>query len=664
MQYTTLGTRTGYKVSVLGFGAMRLPMAGDQVDLGKAVPMIHAGFERGINYIDTAVFYCNADSQRAVGVALKGWRDKVIVSTKNHSYGKNDYDQWRKNFEESLAKLDIDCIDIYNLHGLGWQKFRDNVDGPNGSYKWFEKARDEGLIKHICFSFHDEPKALAKLAKTGQFDVVTCQYNLLDQANDEAMGVAKQEGLGVVVMGPVGGGRLGAPSEQLQELIPGAKSVPEVALRFVISNPNVDVALSGMQTKEQVLQNCDVADNAGALTAKENRKITQTIQRFKKLADLYCTGCNYCMPCPHGVDIPWMFNSLNIEMVYGLTENAKKQYDGSTNQAKLCIGCGKCLSKCPQKIDIITKLQEATRRLDDDYGKLAVRLEPGKVARFDRTGRSAEMELAAKLDLVNYSDQNAVASAAFDPGAGLSVAPMTKSVTLKPFERRRVPVTVAGKADPSRPLPVGLQVDVEGDHQVEDHTELWHLAMAAPQGRSALNKAPAVRLQADSQAIKITRDIAATHGAKMRFAWDADALYIKAEIEDDLQYPPTPKVWMPHADRITLDFDFLGLHAKRGDKPPALTWRLMVSPPTADGSCYQWITNQWEGTHEAAKVESRKTSAGANLTIELPWKNVNCRKPKPGDSFALQVTHSSYSRKGKQNYQGRWSPVGGWVVLG
>ena len=221
MQYTTLGKRTGLKVSVLGFGAMRLPMKGQEVDRDKSTPMIHRAFELGVNYIDSAVFYCNGDSQTAVGEALKGWRDKVVVSTKNHSYGRKDYDAWRRNFEDSLRKLDVEYIDLYCLHGLGWDRFRENVDGKGGSYEWMAKARDEGLIRHICFSFHDKPEALEKLARTGMFDVVTCQYNLLDRANEKAMKVAAQQGMGVVVMGPVGGGRLGAPSNQLQDMIPG-----------------------------------------------------------------------------------------------------------------------------------------------------------------------------------------------------------------------------------------------------------------------------------------------------------------------------------------------------------------------------------------------------------------------------------------------------------
>ncbi len=152
MQYTNLGN-TGLRVSRLGFGAMRLPMeeGGERIDRDKAIPMIHDAFESGVNYIDTAVFYCKEDSQRVVGEALKGWRDKIILSTKNHYYGENEKDWWQ-NLENSLERLDTDHIDIYNTHGVNANSLEQNVK-PR-IIKWLQRAKDQGLIKHICTSFH------------------------------------------------------------------------------------------------------------------------------------------------------------------------------------------------------------------------------------------------------------------------------------------------------------------------------------------------------------------------------------------------------------------------------------------------------------------------------------------------------------------------------
>jgi aryl-alcohol dehydrogenase-like predicted oxidoreductase len=141
MIYRTLG-KTGLQVSQLGFGAMRLPMVGEgdaeRVNRELAIPMIHKAFSAGVNYIDTAVIYCRDDSQRVVGEALKGWRDKVIVSTKNHYYGE-DEKEWWAHLENSLDRLQISQIDIYNHHGISWQKYADAV-APRVSH-WMQKAK-------------------------------------------------------------------------------------------------------------------------------------------------------------------------------------------------------------------------------------------------------------------------------------------------------------------------------------------------------------------------------------------------------------------------------------------------------------------------------------------------------------------------------------------
>jgi predicted aldo/keto reductase-like oxidoreductase len=164
------------------------------------------------------------------------------------------------------------------------------------------KAREQGLIRHICCSFHGPPDDLIKLADTGLFDTVILQYNLLYRDLEDAFAHANRCGMGILVMGPVGGGRLGYPSEKAAALIGEVKSTPELALRFVLSNPNIHVALSGMSTIEQVEENCATVSSAGKLTEAEHKRITEAIAERKKLTGLYCTGCGYCMPCPAGVD--------------------------------------------------------------------------------------------------------------------------------------------------------------------------------------------------------------------------------------------------------------------------------------------------------------------------------------------------------------------------
>jgi len=370
VEYRTLG-RTGYRVSRLGFGAMRLPMTGKgkekRVDLDKAVPMIHRAFKGGVNYIDTAVMYCNHDGQRAVGEAIKGWREKVIVSTKNHYYGK-DEKQWWQNLQDSLERLGVESIDIYNHHGIRWQTYVDLVE-PVMS-KWMLKAKDQGLIKHICCSFHDSNEALMKIVDTGYVEAITLQYNLLDRSLEEGIAYAHEKGIGVVVMGPVGGGRLGADSEVLARMVPGIERVPELALKFVFSNPNVTMAISGMSTMEQVQENLATANDETGLSEADLAAIDEHLERLKEMAKLYCTGCKYCMPCPQGVNIPAIFSIYNAGRVYGLWEHARKRYEQLIRNAPkqgqpadACNECGACEEKCPQDIPIRKQLKEAHEAL-------------------------------------------------------------------------------------------------------------------------------------------------------------------------------------------------------------------------------------------------------------------------------------------------------------
>ncbi|MFP4105005.1 MAG: aldo/keto reductase [Phycisphaerae bacterium] len=380
MLYRELG-QTGLKVSQLGFGAMRLPMVKDgeekKVNDELAVPMIHKAIEAGVNYIDTAVMYCHHDSQRAVGKALKGWRDKVVVSTKNHYFG-DDESKWWQNLEDSLRLLDIDCIDIYNCHGMNWDtKWCQWVD-PYIS-KWLQKAKDQGLIKHICCSFHDNAENLVKIIDTDFFESITLQYNILDRKLEDGIAYAKEKNLGVVVMGPVGGGRLGAGSEVLEGLLPHIERVPELAMRFVLSNPNVDVALSGMSTMEHVEENIQVCSDKISLKEEEKQAIEEHLARMHEMEKLYCTGCEYCLPCPQEVAIPKIFERYNVGRVYGLWEHAKKAYSrigtnkwDTGNKADACVDCGICEDKCPQDIPIRKQLKEAHAMLaEEDTAKAA-----------------------------------------------------------------------------------------------------------------------------------------------------------------------------------------------------------------------------------------------------------------------------------------------------
>jgi len=365
MLYRTLG-KTGLKVSQLGFGAMRLPMTGDKdtqtVDRELAVPMIHRAFEAGVNYIDSAIGYCNSDSERAIGDALKGWRDKIIVSTKNHYYGE-DEKEWWQHLENSLERLGVEYLDIYSHHNMSWERYVSATEPRVG--KWMRKAYDQGLVKHIGCSWHDTCENLIKLIDSGYPESLTVQYNMLDQSLVEAIAYAKEKNVGIVIMGPVGGGRLGIRSEVFEKLIPGVERVPELAMRFVLSNSNVSLALSGMSTMEQVEENIASCSDAVSLSEADASAIEKHLIQMKEMAKLYCTGCNYCLPCPQDVAIPKIFECYNMGRVYGLWEHAQNVYErmGTGTKADACVECGQCEEKCPQNIPIMKQLKEAHEKL-------------------------------------------------------------------------------------------------------------------------------------------------------------------------------------------------------------------------------------------------------------------------------------------------------------
>jgi predicted aldo/keto reductase-like oxidoreductase len=309
-------------------------------------------------------------SENVVGKALKGFRDKVYVSTKSPGHLIKKEGDYRRILEEQLRKLDMDYVDYHHFHGIGYKSFLD-IDK---NAKWISeahKAKEEGLIRNISFSFHDEPESLKKLIDLDAFESVLCQYNAIDRSNEEGIAYAKSKGLGVIVMGPVGGGRVsGLPKHIADKLGIKVQSSAELALRFVISNPNVDCALSGMSNIGMVEENCATASNSEALSSEEVKAINSMMEENSKLSQLYCTGCQYCMPCPQEVNIPHIFSMMNYHRIYGIEDYSKNGYaEIGTNQwvtgkrADSCTECGVCETKCPQKILIREQLKDCHKAL-------------------------------------------------------------------------------------------------------------------------------------------------------------------------------------------------------------------------------------------------------------------------------------------------------------
>lgn len=360
MKYRDFGN-TGIKVSVLGFGAMRLPTIGEgeevRVDLEKSVPMLQRGLDLGINYVDSAWRYLNGTSEEVVGQAIAGRdRKSIYISTKNPI--DTDVKDWRKRLDVQLKRLNTDYIDFYHIHGLQWRVFRKKAV-PEGYMDELKRAREEGLIRHISFSCHDSAANIIELINTGEFSSMLVQYNLLHRINDAAMDHAKKKGMGVAIMGPVGGGRIAFVSQLKPR---EGRTVPELALRFVLAKPNVSVALSGMNTMDMIEENVETAGNDGPLSAVESEDIQKMLDQLQGLEDLYCTGCDYCMPCPNGVNIPTNFMLLNYERFYGFGDNIIQAYHKGLkpagSSADFCIECEECVEKCPQDIPIPERMKD------------------------------------------------------------------------------------------------------------------------------------------------------------------------------------------------------------------------------------------------------------------------------------------------------------------
>ena len=363
MQYRKFGN-TGVNISALGFGCMRLPEYQDeagswQVNQEKTNEMLRRAYDLGVNYFDTAYFYCHENSEIAIGQALKPIRDKVYISTKCPLELVKTPEDYEKILDESLAKLGTDYIDFYHFWGINQKAFDEKIV-PLGLMDKALELKAKGKIRHISFSFHDTPEALKHIIDNGYaMESVLLQYNLLDRVNEEMIRYAADKGLGVVVMGPVGGGRLAAPTELSQRLGSGNLNTYELALRFVLGNPGVCCALSGMQSVDMVEKNVAVASLEEPMSEAQWKAIGESMENLKKFSELYCTGCNYCQPCPQGIEIPKIFLAYTYHNVYGMKELAKKTWENYVNNEKKpgctsadCVDCGLCEEKCPQHLKI------------------------------------------------------------------------------------------------------------------------------------------------------------------------------------------------------------------------------------------------------------------------------------------------------------------------
>lgn len=294
-----------------------------------------------------------------------------MISTKCPMERVHSAADYEKCMDESLKKLGTDYVDFYHFWAMDRKRFDDYVlkyDLVNEALK----MKAKGKIRHISFSFHDDPSVIKYMVDTApELETMLAQYNLLDRSNEEMFEYVHKKGLGTVVMGPVGGGRLAAPTALYQKLTGKSEAIAtyELALRFVLGNPNIDCALSGMTSPEMVEQNAAVASLENPMTPEEWAAVAEANENLKKFSELYCTGCNYCQPCPADIHISEIFQAYTYHNVYGLSEAAKNTYqnryliDMKGKTSEDCLNCGYCESKCPQHLKIREELKRVEKIL-------------------------------------------------------------------------------------------------------------------------------------------------------------------------------------------------------------------------------------------------------------------------------------------------------------
>ncbi len=360
MKYRPLG-KTGLQVSALAMGCMRLP----ENDPELAGQVVDACIEAGVNYFETARGYINGKCQHLTALGLKGRSRGLIVSGKSGIRADTTADSYRKEIDLEMEILGVDYLEFFQVGWFSLDKL-DMLTKPDGPLAALDKARSEGIIGHIGFTGHDKPDNFTKLIETGIFDSLTIPYSLLNRSYAATIRRAGELGVGVIAMCPVAGGVLAEPAPQLQAMIPGgAKTTTAAALQFVLANPDVSCACSGMSDLQQVRENVETANAFAGQSAEDSARMDAILDEFAALGKQFCTECRYCMDCPRGVDIPGNFHIYNRARVYGLADWARRQYAEMepAKRADACTQCGECEPKCPNKLPIMEQLETVAREL-------------------------------------------------------------------------------------------------------------------------------------------------------------------------------------------------------------------------------------------------------------------------------------------------------------
>lgn len=363
MIYRTLGA-TGTRVSVLGFGGMRFWRRPRE----EALAVVRRAYELGVTLFETGKGYGDGLSETLIGEALKDVRDRVVLT--NKVSGAKTAADVRRRIEDSLKREQTDRFDVFSFWGVNNPAMHEALLGPGGPLEGLLKARDEGLVGAIGLTTHAQPEEIVEFTRRYPWEVITLKYNMLSRRQEETLAALRERQIGVIIMNPLAGGTVAQPGPQVQALFDRAGLRPAVlGLRYLVANPAVSCAASGMTTVAEVEENVAAGQTDGPLS-KTEAELVETIQAaLQGLGETFCTGCGYCMPCPQGVGIPGIFTLWNMMRGYGDASYPRNEYRKMCEQlhwaeyrgrsADHCVECHECEEKCPNRLPIVEDLKRA-----------------------------------------------------------------------------------------------------------------------------------------------------------------------------------------------------------------------------------------------------------------------------------------------------------------
>ena len=362
------------KLSLLGFGTMRLPMKADgNIDEAQVAEMTAYAMKHGVNYFDTAYPYHDGNSERVIGRVLSKYpRDSYYLATKypGHQILSGGYNP-ADIFEKQLEKCGVEYFDFYLLHNVFEKSMETYLDPRWGIVDYFKEQKRLGRIRHLGFSCHAETEGLKKFLDAVGDDMEFCQIqlNYLDWTLQDAKGkyhLLTERGIPVWVMEPVRGGRLAKLTDSEEARLTAARPEESIAswgFRFLQGLPNVKMVLSGMSNMEQMMDNVKTFAVPNPLSAAEANLLLDIAEGMKD--SIPCTACRYCCSgCPMELDIPGLISTYN-ELRFSAAVNVAMRIEFMPEEKKpsACIGCGQCTQMCPQNIDVPGAMKDFAARL-------------------------------------------------------------------------------------------------------------------------------------------------------------------------------------------------------------------------------------------------------------------------------------------------------------